>query len=98
MVCTSNERAGYSMNEPRLGRLRGPGHDASHVEPIELFYDVVYVLAVTQLTRHLLDDLSPRGAIDIVWPYPRARDVLDAKHGLGIPVRAVHDRLHRPIR
>jgi hypothetical protein len=34
----------------------------------------------------------------IVWPYPRARDVLDAKHGLGIPVRAVHDRLHRPIR
>ena len=64
MVCTSNERAGHSMNEPRLGRLRGPGHDASHVEPIELFYDVVYVLAVTQLTRHLLDDLSLRGAIE----------------------------------
>ena len=59
------ERACRTFDErTRLGRLGGPGHDASHVEPIELFYDVVYVLAVTQLTRHLLDDLSFRGAIE----------------------------------
>jgi low temperature requirement protein LtrA len=29
-----------------------------------LFFDLVYVLAVTQLTRHLLDDLTPRGATE----------------------------------
>ena len=57
-------RDGGSTIEARLGRLRAPGHVASHVEPIELFYDVVYVLAVTQLTRHLVDDLSLRGAVE----------------------------------
>ena len=32
------------------------------VRPVELFFDLVYVLAVTQLTHHLLDHLSLRGA------------------------------------
>jgi low temperature requirement protein LtrA len=32
------------------------------VSPIELFFDLVYVLAITQLTRYLVDSLSLRGA------------------------------------
>jgi low temperature requirement protein LtrA len=32
--------------------------------PVELFFDLVYVLAVTQLTHHLRDHLSPRGAAE----------------------------------
>jgi hypothetical protein len=35
-------RDGGSTIEARLGRLRAPEHVAAHVEPIELFYDVVY--------------------------------------------------------
>jgi low temperature requirement protein LtrA len=50
----------------RLTRLREPGHEAALVEPIELFYDLVYVLAVTQLTGHLLAGLTPRGALETV--------------------------------
>ncbi|MGH2400922.1 MAG: low temperature requirement protein A, partial [bacterium] len=32
------------------------------VLPVELFFDLVYVLAVTQLTHHLLENLTWRGA------------------------------------
>lgn len=48
----------------RLAHLRervGPG---SQVRPIELFFDLVYVLAVTQLTRHLLAHLTLRGVLE----------------------------------
>ena len=37
---------------------------ADQPRPIELFFDLVYVLAVTQLTHHLIDHLSLRGAAE----------------------------------
>jgi low temperature requirement protein LtrA len=42
--------------------LHTRGNDGARVEPIELFFDLVYVLAITQLTHLLLEHLSPRGA------------------------------------
>ena len=48
----SSERPG------RLVRTR----DQADVRPIELFFDLVYVLAVTQLNHHLLEHLTLRGA------------------------------------
>jgi len=55
-----------TASEPRarLAHLRGRGQGAAEVRPIELFFDLVYVLAVTQLTRHLIDDLTLRGALE----------------------------------
>jgi low temperature requirement protein LtrA len=50
--------------EHRPARLRDPAEHAGEVRPIELFYDLVYVLAVTQLTRHLLAGLTLRGALE----------------------------------
>src|SRR6202049_5323313 len=44
------------------GLLRERTEGTSEVRPVELVFDLVYVLAVTQLTRHLLDHLSLRGA------------------------------------
>ncbi|MGH2617678.1 MAG: low temperature requirement protein A, partial [Thermomicrobiales bacterium] len=53
------------MSAQRRGELlRERGEDASEVQPIELFFDLVYVLAITQLTHHLLEHLSPRGAVE----------------------------------
>jgi low temperature requirement protein LtrA len=40
------------------------GDQVAEVTPIELFFDLVYVLAVTQLTRHLLAGLTGRGALE----------------------------------
>jgi low temperature requirement protein LtrA len=37
----------------RVAHLRRHDESAAEVRPIELFFDLVYVLAVTQLTRHL---------------------------------------------
>lgn len=34
------------------------------VTPLELFFDLVFVFAVSQLSRHLLDNLSWRGAAE----------------------------------
>jgi low temperature requirement protein LtrA len=45
-----------------LGWLRERGEGQAEVRPVELFFDLVYVLAVTQLTHHLLDYLSLAGA------------------------------------
>jgi low temperature requirement protein LtrA len=47
-----------------LARLREHRDGAGEVTPIELFYDLVYVFAVTQLTRHLLSNLTLRGALE----------------------------------
>ena len=44
------------------GLLRTRDEDETRVTPIELFFDLVYVLAVTQLTHHVLANLSLRGA------------------------------------
>ena len=48
----------------RTAHLRPQDDGAAEVRPIELFYDLVYVLAVTQLTRHLLAHLTLRGALE----------------------------------
>ena len=45
-------------------RLREREADDGEVKPIELFFDLVFVLALTQLTHHLLTHLSPRGAAE----------------------------------
>jgi low temperature requirement protein LtrA len=41
---------------------RGDGR--GEVRPVELFFDLVYVLAITQLTHHLLEHLTLRGALE----------------------------------
>ena len=41
---------------------RGDGR--GEVRPVELFFDLVYVLAITQLTHHLLGHLTLRGALE----------------------------------
>lgn len=43
-------------------RARG-GHEDSRVTTIELFYDLVFVFAITQLSHGLLEHLSPLGAL-----------------------------------
>jgi len=48
---------------PPDGQL--PGADvrpAKRVEPLELFYDLVFVFAVTQVSHLLLNDVSWQGA------------------------------------
>src|SRR3954471_16990214 len=42
--------------------LRRPARIEQRVTPLELFYDLVFVFAVTQVSHHLLDDLTWRGA------------------------------------
>ena len=34
------------------------------VSPLELFFDLVFIFAVSQLSHHLLDELSWRGAAE----------------------------------
>lgn len=53
-----------ARDDRRLARLRERGEQAAQVRPIELFFDLVYVLAVTQVTRHLLANLTVRGALE----------------------------------
>src|SRR5436190_5892402 len=43
-------------------RVRG-GPEHSRVTTIELFYDLVFVFAVTQLSHGLLEHLTPLGAL-----------------------------------
>lgn len=46
--------------------LRAPGDDAHRVSFFELFFDLVYVFAVTQLSHGLLEHLDVRGAAETV--------------------------------
>lgn len=46
------------------GLFRERGGADARVAPIELFFDLVYVLAVTQLTHQLLTHLTLRGAVE----------------------------------
>jgi low temperature requirement protein LtrA len=48
----------------RVAHLRPQDERAAEVGPVELFFDLVYVLAVTQLTRHLLANLTLPGALE----------------------------------
>ncbi len=50
--------------------LRPHGDHAGDVQPVELFFDLVYALAVTQLTHHLLSELTLQGALEtlaLLW-------------------------------
>lgn len=49
--------------EHGAGLLRAPGERDHQVTPMELFFDLVYVFAITQLSHHLLDHLSLGGAL-----------------------------------
>jgi len=51
--------------EPRTRLLRDRGEErAAHVTDMELFFDLVYVFAFTQLSTHLYDDLSWQGGAE----------------------------------
>jgi low temperature requirement protein LtrA len=43
--------------------LRGDGENDRRVTPVELFFDLVFVFAITQLSRLLLDHLTLHGAL-----------------------------------
>src|SRR5215207_5262967 len=55
------------------GHLRTRNGGEQRVTPLELFFDLVYVFAVTQLSHRLLEHLSLRGALEtlmlllVVW-------------------------------
>ncbi|MBN9318814.1 MAG: low temperature requirement protein A [Caulobacterales bacterium] len=48
----------------RLLRARGGGHEAGRVTYVELFFDLVFVFAITQLSHTLLHDSSPKGWLE----------------------------------
>lgn len=50
------------MSGPLRAPIARPPSIRSHVGPIELFYDLVYVFAIIQLSHLLVDDLSWSGA------------------------------------
>jgi low temperature requirement protein LtrA len=48
-------------DRPRTSSLVRPREVARSVTPLELFFDLVYVFTVSQLTRHLFDHVDARG-------------------------------------
>jgi len=48
---------------PSRGLLRGEGERDHQVSSMELFFDLVYVFAITQLSHLLIEHLDPRGAM-----------------------------------
>jgi len=52
------------MTEAPGGVLRPGARESANVLPIELFFDLVFVLAITQLTHYLLGHLTLRGAAE----------------------------------
>src|SRR5262245_9605166 len=58
----AGERAAGSRFGAGLMRVRGEGHQ--RVTFMELFFDLVYVFAVTQLSHRLLDHLTVHGALE----------------------------------
>src|SRR5262245_45462912 len=57
----AGERAASSRFGAGLMRVRGEGHQ--RVTFMELFFDLVYVFAVTQLSHRLLEHLDVHGAL-----------------------------------
>jgi low temperature requirement protein LtrA len=49
--------------------MTSPGQSVERdaVSPLELFFDLVFVFAVSQLSHHLLDHLSCRTRMSIIW-------------------------------
>lgn len=56
--------AAQPIGKHRLFRARGAGHEHSPVTPIELFFDLVFVFAITQLSHRLLEHLTISGALE----------------------------------
>jgi low temperature requirement protein LtrA len=55
---------GVAVNLPRSTLLRQRGqHDGGKVSMVELFFDLVFVFAITQLSHGLLAHLSPQGVL-----------------------------------
>jgi low temperature requirement protein LtrA len=52
-----------TSTSPGRGLLRAERPDGHRVTPLELFFDLVYVLAVTQLSHLLLEHLTLHGAL-----------------------------------
>ena len=61
---SENVTGADSAHAPTLLRKRG-GHDSSRVSMVELFFDLVFVFAVTQLSHTLLAHLDAVGAAQI---------------------------------
>ncbi len=59
-----SDSAPQPIATPSLLRPRG-GRDAAHVTTVELFFDLVFVFAVTQLSETLRKDLTPAGVAQI---------------------------------
>ncbi|HEY9244022.1 MAG TPA: low temperature requirement protein A [Streptosporangiaceae bacterium] len=66
------------MTGDRPGNLRRPAGGAARVSNVELFFDLVYVFAVTQLSHYLIDHQTGGGALRalllltmvwLVWAY-----------------------------
>jgi len=55
-----------ARDEESAGPLRAPGERSRRVTAAELFFDLVYVFAVTQLSHLLLAHLTPRGAAQML--------------------------------
>ncbi|MGH3089142.1 MAG: low temperature requirement protein A, partial [Rubrobacteraceae bacterium] len=51
----------------RGGLLRSRDGGEQRVTPFELFFDLVYVFAVTQLSHRLLDHLTVVGALETLF-------------------------------
>jgi low temperature requirement protein LtrA len=49
---------------PPILRRRGPAGESPRVSHVELFFDLVYVFAVTQLSQSLHEHLTARGALE----------------------------------
>ncbi|SDP82099.1 Low temperature requirement protein LtrA [Rhodoferax sp. OV413] len=56
----------HTVFAPRRSLLRNRGqHDSGKVEMVELFFDLVFVFAITQLSHTLLADLGPANALRV---------------------------------
>lgn len=61
---TDQDSGASKHQRPRT--MRPEGTHRSEVAPIELFFDLVYVFAIIQVSHTLLADLSWRGALEVV--------------------------------
>ncbi len=80
------------MSDGRHPRIQTVSEDA-RVTPIELFFDLVFVFAITQVTALMSDDLTPRGVVrgllvlSLLWwcwvGYAWLGNVVRADEGVG---------------
>ena len=60
----ADKAADAPLGKERLFRRREEGKEESPVTTIELFFDLVFVFAVTQLSHRLLSHMSPTGTLE----------------------------------